>query len=307
MQRRYLTVDVFTERPFVGNPLGIVLDAAGLSTAQMQAVAREFGYAETTFVLPAADAENTAHVRIFSPGTELPFAGHPNVGTAFALARLARREARDLGPVVRFEETAGLVPVELLQEDGLIVGAELTAPEPFARRGTATADQVAACLALSPEDVETARHQPQVVSVGLPFLVVELGTRDALRRAAARPDHFTSLFPLDGADAIYCYTREVPADEGPLDWQARMFSPLDGTGEDPATGSATAATAGLVADLAPETDGELAWRVGQGYDLGRPSLLRPRVDKRAGRIERVRIGGRCVEVMTGTLELAGEA
>jgi trans-2,3-dihydro-3-hydroxyanthranilate isomerase len=307
MQRRYLTVDVFTERMFVGNPLGIVLDAAGLSTVQMQAVAREFGYAETTFILPPADHANTAHVRIFSPGTELPFAGHPNVGTAFALARLARREGRDLGPVVRFEEIAGLVPVELLEEAGTIVGGELTAPEPLTRRSVAAVEQVAACLALSPEDVETRRHQPQVVSVGLAFLVVELRTRDALRRAADRPDQYARLFPLDGADAIYCYTRDVPADEGPLDWQARMFSPLDGTGEDPATGSATAATAALVADLEPQGDGELAWRVGQGYDLGRPSLLLPRVDKRAGRVERVRIGGRCVEVMTGTLELAGAA
>ena len=146
-----------------------------------------------------------------------------------------------------------------------------------------------------------------MISVGLPFLVVELASRDALRRAADRPDRFARLLPIDEAQAIYCYTLDVPPDEAPLDWQARMFSPLDGTGEDPATGSATAAAACLSADIAPETDGDFAWRVGQGYDLGRPSLLLPRVEKRGGRIERARIGGRCVEVMTGTFELVGDA
>ena len=306
MQRRYLTADVFTDKAYVGNPLAIVLDAAGLSTAQMQLIAREFKYAETTFVLPPAEAGHTAQVRIFTPGAELPFAGHPNVGTAFALARLARREGRDLGPMVRFEEAAGLVPVALLEEDGQIVGAELTAPEALTRRSTVTVDEVAACLSLSPRDIETTRHEPQVVSVGLPFLVVELASRDALRRAADRPDRFADLLPLDDANAIYCYTTDVPSDEGPLDWQARMFSPLDGTGEDPATGSATIATACLLADLAAATDAEFSWRVGQGYDLGRPSLLLPRVEKRAGRVERARIGGRCVEVMTGTFILAGD-
>ena len=307
MQRRYLTVDVFTDRAFVGNPLAIVLDAAGLSTIQMQAIAAEFKYAETTFILPPEDPGNTARVRIFTPGVELPFAGHPNVGTAYALARLARREGRDLGPIVRFEEAAGLVPVALLEVESEIVGAELTAPEALSRRGMPTIDDVAACLALSADDIETDRHVPQVISVGLPFLVAELRSRDALRRAAAQPDRFVQLLPLDNAEAIYCYTRDVPQLEGTLDWQARMFSPLDGTGEDPATGSATAAMAGLLADLAPEPDGEFTWRVGQGYDLGRPSLLFPRVEKRAGRVERVRIGGHCVEMLTGTFELAGDA
>jgi trans-2,3-dihydro-3-hydroxyanthranilate isomerase len=307
VRRAYLTADVFTDRAFVGNPLAIVLDAVGLSTAQMQRIAREFKYAETTFILPPADPANTAHVRIFTPGAEVPFAGHPNVGTAFALARLARREGRELGPVVRFEEAAGLVPVALLEEEGEIVGAELTAPERFSRRSVVPADVVAECLSLATDDITVANHEPQVISVGLPFLVAELQSRDALRRAADRPDHMARLLPLDDADAIYCYTRDVPASEAPLDWQARMFSPLDGTGEDPATGSATAATAGLLADLAPSTDGAFAWRVGQGFDLGRPSLLLPQVEKRAGVVGQVRVGGRCVEVMHGWFDLAGEA
>ena len=137
MQRRYVTTDVFAERPFAGNPLAVVLDAEGLSTAQMQAVANEFGYSETTFVLPARDAANTAHVRIFTPGTELPFAGHPNVGTAFVLASLAGAGGRPIdGPASYvFEEGAGLVPVTTIVEAGVTVGAELTAPAPLSRGG----------------------------------------------------------------------------------------------------------------------------------------------------------------------------
>ncbi len=118
MPRRYVTADVFADRPFAGNPLAVVLDATGLSTAQMQAIANEFGYAETTFVLPARDPANTNHVRIFTPGVEVPFAGHPNVGTAVVLAREARRDGRALASPLRFEEAAGLVVVELVEEGG---------------------------------------------------------------------------------------------------------------------------------------------------------------------------------------------
>src|SRR5512140_196632 len=129
MQRRYITVDVFTGSAFGGNPLGVVLDADGLSTEQMQAIAREFNYSETTFVLPPTDPAHDAQVRIFTVNRELPFAGHPNVGTAFVLATLAAKPPARL----RFEEGAGLVPVEILSENGRVVAAELTAPKPFGR------------------------------------------------------------------------------------------------------------------------------------------------------------------------------
>src|SRR3984885_15879207 len=131
MQRRYITVDVFTDRAFGGNPLAVVLDAEGLSTAQMQAIANEFNYSETTFVLPPRVSEHTAHVRIFTPRIEVPFAGHPNVGTAVVVAR--EWEANGRAPVDRFvfEEAAGLVSMRLLRDGGVVVGAELTAPEPL--------------------------------------------------------------------------------------------------------------------------------------------------------------------------------
>ncbi len=303
MQRRYITVDVFTDRAFGGNPLAVVLDAGGLSTAQMQAIASEFNYAETTFVLPPRDAVNDAQVRIFNVLSEMPFAGHPNVGTAFVLARQAAKPPARF----RFEEGAGLVAVEILQAEGRVVaGAELTAPQPLKKLSQFSAGHTASIVSLSPDDIRTNRHPPMIVSVGMPFLVAELTSRDALRRARAEPAAFARAFPCDGSDAIYLYTRDVPAAEA-CDLQARMFFP--GTGgltEDPATGSATVATAALLADLAGERDGESRLRFGQGVDMGRPSLLLTRVRKQNGAVVSAHIGGRCVQMMEGTFRLAGE-
>jgi trans-2,3-dihydro-3-hydroxyanthranilate isomerase len=303
MQRRYITVDVFTDRAFGGNPLAVVLDAVGLSTAQMQAIATEFNYAETTFVLPPRDSAHDAQVRIFTVTTEMPFAGHPNVGTAFVLAaQAARPPSRFL-----FEEIAGLVAVEILQPDGRVAGAELTAPQALKRLTLFSAEQAAACASLSAADVATGRHQPQIVSVGMPFLLAELNSRDALRRARPDAAAFAQTFPCDGAFAVYLYTADVSGDGMPCDLQARMFFPgTSGLIEDPATGSATVAAAALLADLSGERDGELKLRIGQGVDMGRPSLLLTRVVKADGAVVSAHIGGACVQMMEGTFRLAGE-
>jgi trans-2,3-dihydro-3-hydroxyanthranilate isomerase len=303
MQRRYITVDVFTDRAFGGNPLAVVLDAAGLATAQMQAIAIEFNYSETTFVLPPRDAAHDAQVRIFTVYAELPFAGHPNVGTAFVLATQAAK------PPVRltFEENAGLVPVEILSEAGKVVGTELTAPQPLRKLTPFSAEQAAACISLSLADIRTDRHPPVIVSVGMPFLVAELSSRDALRRAKPDGAAFARTLPCDGALSIYFYTRDVPDAEKPCDLQARMFHPgASGLSEDPATGSATVAAAALLADLASERDGEFKLRIGQGLDMGRPSLLLTRVRKANGALVSAHVGGRCVQMMEGTFRLAGE-
>ena len=303
MQRRYVTVDVFTDCAFGGNPLAVVLDAGGLSTAQMQAIATEFNYSETTFVLPPQSAGNDALVRIFTVRSEIPFAGHPNVGTAFVLAtRAAKPPAR-----LKFEEKAGLVPVEILLEQGRVVGAELTAPQLLKRLTEISTEQAASCLSLSAADVKTDRHPPQIASVGLPFLMVEVASREALKRARPDAAAFAHTFPCDGSDAVYFYTRDVPANEQPLDLQARMFHPgSSGLSEDPATGSATAAAAALLADLDGTRDDELKLRVGQGVDMGRPSLLLTRVRKEGGAVASVHVGGGCVPMMEGTFRLTGE-
>jgi trans-2,3-dihydro-3-hydroxyanthranilate isomerase len=295
-------VDVFTDRAFGGNPLAVVLDSGGLSTAQMQAIASEFNYSETTFVLPPRDSPHDAQVRIFTVRSEIPFAGHPNVGTAFVLAaQAARPPARLL-----FEEKAGLVPVEILTEQGRAVGAELTAPQPLNKLTPLSTEQAAACISLTSADITTDRHPPQIVSVGLPFLVVEIASRDALRRAQPDAAAFGRTFPCDGSDAVYLYTRDVPAAEA-CDLQARMFHPgSSGLSEDPATGSATVATAALLAELSAERDAELSLRIGQGVDMGRPSLLLTRVRKANGVVASAHVGGACVPMMEGTFRLEGE-
>jgi trans-2,3-dihydro-3-hydroxyanthranilate isomerase len=303
MQRRYITVDVFTDRAFGGNPLAVVLDAGGLSTAQMQAIATEFNYSETTFVLPPTDPAHDAQVRIFTVRSEIPFAGHPNVGTAFVLAtQAAKPPARLL-----FEERAGLVPVEIATEQGQVVSTELTAPQPLKRLSHVSAEQAASCLSLSASDVKLDRHPPQIISVGLSFLAVELISRDALRRAKPDAAGFEKTFPCDGSDAVYFYTRDVPAGEKPCELQARMFHPgASGLSEDPATGSATAACAALLAELDPLKDGELKLQIGQGVDMGRPSLLLTRVRKEGGAVSSIHVGGSCVQMMEGTFRLTGE-
>jgi trans-2,3-dihydro-3-hydroxyanthranilate isomerase len=303
MQRRYITVDVFTDRAFGGNPLAVVLDAGGLSTAQMQAIASEFNYAETTFVLPPRDPAHDAQVRIFTVNKEIPFAGHPNVGTAFVLATQATKSPTRL----KFEEGAGLVPVEILTKEGRAVGAELTAPQPLKKLTQFSAEQAAAVVSLSSADIRTDRHPPQIVSVGLPFLVVELASRDALRRARPDAAAFARTFPCDGSDAVYLYTRDIAPAEKTSDLQARMFHPgSSGLSEDPATGSATVAAAALLADLAAERDAELSLRIGQGVDMERPSLLLTRVRKQNGVIASAHVGGACVQMMEGSFRLVGE-
>ena len=299
MRRRYVTVDVFTDRVFGGNPLAVVLDAEGLTASQMQAIATEFNYSETTFVLPPREVGHAAHVRIFTARTEVPFAGHPNVGTAVVFAR--ELEARGRPPVDRlvFEEAAGLVPIRLLRNSGTAVGAELTAPEPLSVRSTVSVDDVAACLSLVPTDIGVTVHAPQVISVGLPFLVAEINSRDALRRAKPNSLAHERVLPSIGTDAVFAYFRGMAVGE----LHARMFAPLDATVEDPATGSATAATIALLASLRPEHDGEVAWRVEQGVDMGRPSLLLGRTEKRGGVVTAVHVAGHAVAVMQGFLHV----
>jgi trans-2,3-dihydro-3-hydroxyanthranilate isomerase len=296
-------VDVFTDRAFGGNPLAVVLDAGGLSTEEMQAIAVEFNYAETTFVLPPREAGRDAEVRIFTVTAEIPFAGHPNVGTAFVLASRAERAPERL----LFEEKVGLVTVELLKAQGKVTGAELTAPQPLKRISQFSIEETAACLSLKPADIRTDRHRPEIVSVGMPFVVAELHSREALRRARPDAAAFAGALPRDGAFAIYFYTRDVPSDEKPCDLQARMFFPgTSGIIEDPATGSATVAAAAFLAELDGAADGEAKLRIGQGFDMGRPSLLLTRVKKQGGKAVSAHVGGGCVAMMEGTFWLKGE-
>ena len=300
MQVDFVTVDVFTDRRFGGNPLAVVLNADGLTAAQMQAIAGEFNLSETSFVLPPKQAANTAEVRIFTPKAELPFAGHPNVGTAFVLASLGQVYGHPIGDPLVFEEKAGLVPLEVLRDGGAVVGARLTAPRPLSRGEDIPIDVVAAACGVAAEDVETRNHMPCVASCGTAFIFAELKTEQALAAAQPRSEIFARHFPVDGATGIHLYLSDGT---GGVDIRARMFAPLHGVAEDPATGSANVALAGLLASLRPEPELSLKLRIAQGIEMGRPSLLEASAEKRDGRVVETRIGGRCVAVMAGTIEI----
>ena len=301
MKIAFQTVDVFTDTKFGGNPLAVIPDARGLDTARMQAIAAEFNLAETTFVLPPRDPAHTANVRIFTPRAEMPFAGHPNVGTAFVLARLGQCHGRPVaGDRLVFEELAGLVPLDLAREGGTVVAARLAAPQPLALGDTIEPEAVAAMVGLSPADIVTSRHPPLIASCGNNFLFVELASRAALARAAARTDRLAEVLPMDRAVGVHLYTADA---EHGLDLQSRMFAPLYGVPEDPATGSANVVLVGLVAHFRPERDLALSLTIGQGFDMGRPSRLEASAEKAGGRVTVTRIGGRCVPMMAGTIDL----
>ena len=175
MRRRYVTIDAFTERVFGGNPLAVVLDSQGLTSSRMQSIANEFNYSGTTFVLPPAQPRNTAHVRIFTARTEVPFAGHPNIGTAVVVARELDALGRPSIDSFTFEEGAGLVRIRLLRDGDTVVGAELTTPQLLSIAPSVSVEDAAACVSLQKTDITATNHVPQVVSVGLPFLAVEPG------------------------------------------------------------------------------------------------------------------------------------
>jgi trans-2,3-dihydro-3-hydroxyanthranilate isomerase len=300
MQLNFMTVDVFTDRRFGGNPLAVVLDGRGLATQQMQSIAAEFNLAETTFVLPPKAPAHTAEVRIFTPRAELPFAGHPNVGTAFVLAQPGSASGRVVSDPIVFEEKAGLVKLDLIRDGTLVVGARLTAPQPLVRSDDIALDVVAAACSIGVGDIETANHRPCIASCGNPLVFAELKTRSCLAAARPRSEIFSEHLGADRVTGVLLYAFEK---ERGVDIQARMFAPLHGIPEDPATGSANAALAGLLASLRPETDLTLQLRIAQGVDMGRPSLLEAAAEKRNGRITEMRIGSRCVAVMRGSLEL----
>jgi trans-2,3-dihydro-3-hydroxyanthranilate isomerase len=298
MPYRYYICDVFTDRRFGGNQLAVLPRAEGLSDRQMQQIAREFNFAESAFVFPA-QPPYARRVRIFTPTKEVPFAGHPNVGTAFVLASSGELGDIGSGTQVTFEEKAGPVVVSIHRREGHGLRCELTAPERLSLGQSLSTLSVAAAVSLAPDDIVTTTHPPRVVSVGLPFVVVQLRDRAALERARPSMDALEALMAQGVTPDIHLYIHS--ADE--FDLRVRMFAPLDGVPEDPATGSANCALAGLLTHLAPASDGSFHWRIAQGVEMGRPSLLEASAEKRDGNVVATRIGGTCVLVSEGSMEV----
>lgn len=300
---RFVTADVFTDVRFTGNPLAVVPDARAIPEHRLLDVAREFNYSETTFVYPARQRGHTRQVRIFTPAGEVPFAGHPTLGTAHVLASIGEIALTADRTHVVFEEGVGAVPVVVHAEHGTPVFVQLSVaklpevgPPPPDRAG------LARVLSLDPTDLLEEPWQPQAFSCGLPFLFVPLRDRAALARAQVALAEWERVLRTTWAPEIFVFAREH---ERPgADVHARMFAPGLSVPEDPATGSAAAALAGYLAARDPLRDGTRHWTVTQGVEMGRPSLLQVEADVTAGTVSAVRVGGASVLVSDGLIAVA---
>jgi len=301
---KYYICDVFTNQRFGGNPLAVFPQATGLGTQQMQSIAREFNFSESTFVFPP-ETGGTRKLRIFTPVMEVPFAGHPNIGTAFVLAATgelgtAEQFAAEGGIDILFEEKAGAVPISVTLQNDATFTCELKAPQSLTVGKTAPVDTVARAVSLQADEILTTAHQPRLASVGLPFLFVELRDIEALRRARPNLSGFDELVKLGLTPDVLLYVRSG----NEFDIRARMYAPFDGVVEDPATGSANCALCGLLAQLDTAESGHFSWKIAQGVELGRPSVLYARAEKVAGKVVSVWIGGSCVMVAEGLFHIA---
>ena len=298
MDYRYFICDVFTKQRFSGNPLAVIPEAQGLSDFQMQQIAREFNFSETTFVFPA-QLGHTRQVRIFTPVREIPFAGHPNIGTAFALAQDGAFGNLDNSLEVVFEEAAGLVPISINKDHQGLISCELSAPEPLWLGKTISKALIANILNLDASDILSTTHEPQEASVGLEFLFVEIVSYEALQKARVNLEALTALSDQGVIAHIHLYFQSH--DE--FDVRVRMFAPLDGVPEDPATGSANCALVALLSHFNSATEGDFNWLISQGSEMGRPSILNGRTEKRQGHVTGVWISGNSVLVSEGMLKI----
>ncbi len=295
---QFHTLDVFTEQRYGGNPLAVVLAADGLNTRQMQTIAREFNLSETVFVQKPTARGADFKVRIFTPQIEMPFAGHPTVGTACLLAELGLAPQ---GDDVRFvlEENVGLVPVRVRREAGRAPYGELTtAVLPQRGPDAPSAAALAKMLGLEEQDIGYAGEAAALVSCGVPYVLVPLRSPELMAGISFDLPCWRQHLAGGWAHQVYVYARGY---EGEL--RARMFAPGAGVQEDPATGSAAVALAGRLAMDAPEADGRLIWTIHQGLEMNRPSVLQIEADKQAGAVIAVRVGGHAVTVLSGTLPL----
>jgi trans-2,3-dihydro-3-hydroxyanthranilate isomerase len=284
---RFVIADVFTDRPFSGNQLAVLPDAQGLSDREMQAIAREFNFPESTFVLPPADSRNACRVRIFTPVSEMQFAGHPTVGTAAVLAHLRKFE---LPARIVLEEGIGPVPVDLARR-GELVHAQFTIDKPMEIPGN---DPERAAVAAALSLPETAVLETWFASGGVRFCFARLADRAAVDRAGIDRAAWTAHFAKAWAAQIYFFC-------GDRDVYARMFAPALGIEEDAATGSAAVGLAGVLAGRMPERDGVFTWRIDQGVAMRRPSRLEASAEKSGGQLLRVKVGGTTVISAVGEM------
>ncbi len=294
--RRYAfeTLDVFTERKFAGNPLAVVGDARGLSTAEMQRIAREFNLSESTFVFPPENPGNTARVKIFTPMYEMPFAGHPTIGTAIAIAR-ARNQQGEL----RLELNTGVFPVRVDLNRG-VPYAEFQNPNLPTENGDAPdALMLERALSLEPGAIDRGTNRPRRVGAGVDYIFARASLA-AVQSAKFNSSAFEALQLEDTVGVVLLASGGVNSD---ATYHVRMFAPGAGVPEDPATGSAAAALPGYIALCQSNDDGCHPWALDQGIEMGRPSRLIVTVEIAQGAVRSVRVGGHAVSVMRGEIEV----
>jgi trans-2,3-dihydro-3-hydroxyanthranilate isomerase len=303
-RHRFLTADVFTDRPFGGNQLAVFPDALEIPESRLLDVAREFNYSETTFVYPPKGAHHTRRVRIFTPGGEVPFAGHPTVGTAHVLAAIG--ELKLTGDVTKIvlEEKVGPVPVSIHARAGVPTFAQLTVAKlPQAGPTPPAPDKLADVLGLQEDEVLTGDWAPRGYTCGLPFLFVAVRDRAAVRRAHIRFESWEKFLKESWAPEVFVFASggERPGTH----YHARMFAPGLSVPEDPATGSACAALAGYLSTRDPRvaSEGVTRWVIEQGFEMGRPSIIELELERKRGSVAAVRVGGASVLVSDGTMEI----
>jgi trans-2,3-dihydro-3-hydroxyanthranilate isomerase len=301
--RRFVQVDVFTDTPFCGNPLAVIPDGQGLTGEQMQAIAREMNLSETTFVLPPTDPTAHAKVRIFTPQVELPFAGHPVVGTSYVLTTEGLIPRREASSEIRLELGIGVLPVEIDCPAGGVRQVTMTQPAPrfLASLPSADVEQLASGLGLDPQDILSTALPAQVVSSGLPQLMVPVRSLAAIQAIALELGALHTICQRYGTHSIYVFTRETIAPGAHV--HSRLFAPLAGVFEDPATGSASGGLGAYLVHHRVVGGGEPVVRLEneQGYELGRPSRIFVEVARTGSTISHVRVGGSVVKVLDGNI------
>ncbi|GLK57440.1 trans-2,3-dihydro-3-hydroxyanthranilate isomerase [Methylopila capsulata] len=297
MARRYVILDVFTDRAYAGNPLAAVLDTEGLDAAGMQMIAREFNLSETVFLLPAEVDGRKARLRIFMPHKELPFAGHPTVGAAVLLGLLTGVGSKEEG-AFEVEEAVGVISCRVRLANRTSGRASFTLPRlPEPAGEPPTVAQAAAALGISPDEIGFDGHSVSRFSAGNPFTFVPVKNADAVARVAANGVLWPEAFGDDRNSAVFVYTRETV--DSANTYHARMLEPA--ITEDPATGSAAAAFTGVVAAFDRPGEGSHAVRIEQGYEMGRPSLIEVGLEIAGGTLASATVGGGAVVVAEGTL------
>lgn len=300
MELPFVTLDVFTDRAFGGNPLGVFPGAAHLSTALMQRIAGEMNLSETVFLGPPETPDGSARVRIFTPKVEVPFAGHPTVGAAIHLASASEERPSDGEVRLVLEENVGLVPVDVRFEGGRATFARFTtAILPEHRPARYDRADLAEMVGLEPEELCPDGLEPEQVSCGLPYCVVPVVSAEAVGRAVLDLGCWRRTLADSWAHHVYLVSLDAEGDG--VDARVRMFAPGAGVLEDPATGSAAAALAGYLSEVDGRAEGTLAWTVEQGLEVGRPSLIYIEADRADGATTAVRVGGSAVAVASGTM------